>query len=551
MQAQTITRWIAPVLLAILAAPSFAVDGHEPPVNPYLADSPWPMSHRTPYAQGSSPLPGPITSEPLTSRDYVTTGITNITLAASPVYPRPRQGRLIERLFGDYLDRQWGKPRVHWGSTFGAVYKLRDNNIVDRLEKPSGVSLGNFSTATSGAYTLVDRDNTFFTVDGISVLAYRDRNPGDINSSIQLRSAFELPASSLRGDASSDPIVGMTLLWDGRIAVATKLGTVTVVNRDFSQHWSIKLGDQDAQEELEPEEVSNSISADEKNGIYVVTSKAMYRVQWTGFALTLAEHEGGWRAEYEAGEGQAVGRLGKGSGSTPSLMGGPTDKDRFVVITDGQELAHLVLFWRDEIPNDWQQIPGTKSRRIAAQVPITFGEDGREKTVSEQSVLVRGYGAVVVSNDYRNTLEVSPESTPLIYNFLNSNPALLNLQNGAVVTLSQLPAVQPWGVEKFQWVPGAGVSGQGELQTAWVNRDVSCPNGIPTMSASSNMFYCIGAMFGAWTLEGLDWTYGHRKFRKFIGFSPIYNSFYAGTQIDSNGRIISGTTLGVMQLDSN
>jgi hypothetical protein len=548
MQAPTITRWIAPFLLAVLAAPSFAVDGHEPPVNPYLADSPWPMSHRTPYAQGSSPLPGPITSEPLTSRDYVTTGITNITLAASPAYPRPRQGRLIERLFGDYLDRQWGKPRVHWGSTFGAVYKLRDNQIVHRLEKPSGVNVGNFANATSGAYTLVDRNNTFFTVDGVTVLAYRDKNPGDINSSIELRSAFELPASSLRGDASSDPIVGMNLLWDGRIAVATKLGTVTVVNRDFSQSWSIKLGNP---QDPAGEEVSNSIAADEKNGIYVVTEKAMYRVQWTGFALSLAEHEGGWRAEYEAGEGQAPGRLGKGSGSTPSLMGGPADKDRFVVITDGQDLAHLVLFWRDEIPNDWEQIPGTKSRRIAAQVPINFRDSDRKKTVSEQSVLVRGYGAVVVSNDYRNTLEVDPESTPLIYNFLNSNPALLSLQNGVVITLSQLPMVQPWGVHKFEWVPGAGDRGQGELVTDWVNMDVSCPNGIPTMSASSNMFYCIGAMFGAWTLEGLDWGTGQRKFSKFIGFSPIFNSFYASTQIDSNGRIISGTTLGVMQLDSN
>ncbi|MFN3712990.1 MAG: hypothetical protein ACK4SX_04955 [Alcanivoracaceae bacterium] len=548
MQAQIITRWIAPVLLAILAAPSFAVDGHEPPANPYLADSPWPMSHRTPYAQGSSPLPGPITSEPLTGRDYVTTGITNITLAASPAYPRPRQGRLIERLFGDYLDRQWGKPRVHWGSTFGAVYKLRDNQIVHRLEKPSGVNIGNFANATSGAYTLVDRDNTFFTVDGITVLAYRDQYPGDINSQIYLRSSFELPASSLRGDASSDPIVGMSLLWDGRIALATKLGTVIVLNRDFSQHWSIKLGDK---QDPAGEEVSNSIAADEKNGIYVVTEKAMYRVQWTGFALSLAEHEGGWRAEYEAGEGQAPGRLGKGSGATPSLMGGPADKDRFVVITDGQDLAHLVLFWRDEIPNHWEQIPGTKSRRIAAQVPITFGDSQRQQTVSEQSVLVRGYGAVVVSNDYRNTLQASPESTPLIYNFLNSNPALISLQNGVVITLSQLPMVQPWGVHKFEWVPGAGVRGQGELRTAWVNRDVSCPNGIPTMSASSNMFYCIGAMFGAWTLEGLDWGSGDRKFSKFIGFSPIYNSFYASTQIDSNGRIISGTTLGVMQLDSN
>jgi hypothetical protein len=548
MKAPTITRWMAPALLAMLATPSLAVDGHEPPVNPYLADSPWPMSHRTPYAQGSSPLPGPTGGDLIINSKYVSTGPTNITLAASPVYPRPRQGRLIERLLGDYLDRQWGQPRVHWGSTFGAVYKLRDNQIVHRLDKPSGVNIGNFATATSGAYTLVDKDNTFFTVDGISVLAYRDRNPGDINSPIELRSAFELPASILRGDASNDPIVGMNLLWDGRLAVVTKQGTVVVLNRDFSEFWSIKLGDPNSEDGSE--EVSNSIAADEKNGIYVVTSEAMYRVQWTGFGLSLAEHEGGWRAKYNAGEGQYAGRLGKGSGSTPSLMGGPGDRDRFVVITDGQELAHLVLFWRDEIPDNWQQLPNTESRRIAAQVPINFGDNDRKKTVSEQSVLVRGYSAVVVSNDYRNTIEVDPNNNPLIYNFIYNNPVVTSLQNGLVVTLSQLPAVQPWGVHSFSWKPGDQY-GQGKLETKWVRKDVSCPNGIPTMSASTRLFYCIGAKDMAWTLEAIDWDYGHRVFRKFIGFNPLYNSFYAGTQIDTNGRIISGTTLGVMELGGN
>lgn len=31
----------------------------EPPANLFLADSPWAMTHRNPYCQGSSPFPGP------------------------------------------------------------------------------------------------------------------------------------------------------------------------------------------------------------------------------------------------------------------------------------------------------------------------------------------------------------------------------------------------------------------------------------------------------------------------------------------------------------
>ena len=61
-------------------------------------------------------------------------------------------------------------------------------------------------------------------------------------------------------------------------------------------------------------------------------------------------------------------RLGPGSGSTPSLMGTKADDDRFVVITDGQALMHLVLFWRDEVPDDWEPIAPGKDPRIACEI---------------------------------------------------------------------------------------------------------------------------------------------------------------------------------------
>jgi hypothetical protein len=107
--------------------------------------------------------------------------------------------------------------------------------------------------------------------------------------------------------------------------------------------------------------------------IYVVTSRKMYRVQWTGTELSTDEAKGGWIADYETGGDQSGIRLGNGSGTTPTLMG-TGSQDRFVAITDGSELMNIVLFWRDEIPVDWHQIPGTKDRRIAAQVPVRFGD---------------------------------------------------------------------------------------------------------------------------------------------------------------------------------
>ena len=51
----------------------------------------------------------------------------------------------------------------------------------------------------------------------------------------------------------------------------------------------------------------------------------------------------------------------------------------------------VVAFWREQIPTDFQQKPGTKSRRIAGQIQITCGLLPLPEFIqSEQSVVVNG-----------------------------------------------------------------------------------------------------------------------------------------------------------------
>lgn len=473
------------------------------PVNPWLSDSPWPVSHQHPYAQAASPHPGPTSNWLLGNPQWVDTGFINITLAMSPKYPNGN--------------------RVYWGSNPTGVYKLAivNGNLTKlaTLAKP-GNALGNIATPTSGAYTLVDLENTFYTVQGTSLLAYRDVTPGQLNSAITLARSVTIPASIADSD---DAIVGINLLWDGNIAFATRDGKAGVIKRDFTQVQGLTLGAGD-------EQVSNSIATDEQGGIYVVSSKAMYRVQWTGATVSLDPATGAWRTEYNAGTaGTGGGRLGAGSGSTPTLMG--TSGQKFVVITDGADVANLVLFWRDGIPADWQPVAAGKDRRIAAEIPVNFGNANRTETKSEQSVLVSGYGAVVVSNDYRNTGLLSG-STGI--------PIIDTALNGLIVFSSGSPIHQPWGVQKFQWDTATR-----KLRSAWVRNDVSCPNAIPSMSEATNRFYCVGAHLGSWTIESLDWTSGGNHFRKYVGVLPRWNSFYAATQLTGDGGVIYGTYNGV------
>lgn len=490
-----------------LHSAAVAADAYEPPFNPYLADSLWPMTHRNNYAQASSPFAGPQSAAGLGKTQFRATDLLNATLA-----------------FSAPLD---DGSRLAWGSSLSYVYKLHATptgfRVIDKAKKPDS---GNLANATTGAYTLLDKDQVFFVPGPGKLYAYQSAAPSETDSPIQLRNEFLLPEATLRGGAKRDPIVGLNLTYDGYLALATKRGTVMVVSRDFSSYHYLQLGD------AMGEEVSNSIAVDEQGGIYVVTGEAMYRVQWTGSELTLNEQAGAWRARYEnGGSVQVPGRLGSGSGSTPTLMG-TGDQDQFVVITDGQPLTHLVLFWRNAIPADWQPIAPGKERRIAAEVPVNFGDAEAQTSMSEQSVLVRGYGAVVVNNDYRVTAQ-------------SSMPWLANLINGFVVLNSNKTRYAPYGVQKFEWNPATRT-----LDVAWSNPGISCPNGIPTMSAATGLFYCIGQRDAVWNVEALDWQTGASVFYKPISRWFIHNSFYAATEIGPFQDIWSGTFVGAMQVKS-
>lgn len=455
----------------------------EPPANPFL-DSVWAESHRNSYCQASSPFDAPYYPEKLRFQ-FLRLYDLPITIAFSKPYPD-------------------GK-RVAWVSTVGFTGKiakidLENFRVIDEV-KPEKHEMG-----ISGAYSILS-NYTFFVPKLKRIEAYGDKVAGERLSEIELKRVFEIPENALCD--SNEKIVGITMTYDGMIAFATSHATVGVVSQDFKRYDVFHIGNCS-------ERVSNSIAADEEGGIYVVTDKAMYRINWDGEKLTL-----GWRAEYMTGS-QMAGRLGKGSGSTPSLMN--CGDDRFVVITDGQKLMHMVLFWRDEIPEDWKGLEG-RDRRIAAEVPVTFGFE-TDESYSEQSVLVRNCSAAITNNRLGlRILDLLPE----------------RLQPFSML-VSNLPGVAPYGVEKFVWDPD-----KRELRKAWANKDVSFPNAIPTMSAKTNLFYAIGQRGGFWTIEAINWENGEAVWYAKVSPLPAHNSFYAATEIGPDGCVYSGTLWGIVR----
>ncbi len=486
------------VFMTVLSTiPALGNDGNEPPVNPWLADSPWAMSHRNSYCQASSPYPGPDSVKLRSKADFTVGNTGLITIAISSPYP--------------------DGSRVLWGSNSTTVFKAdpsgRNITYIDRelKEDLTPSSMVSTNEMLSGAYTVIDSENIFYVPRLTKLYAFGDAVEGDPYSDVVVKRSFEIPATRLRDP--EEKIVGMNMTYDGMVAFVTSHGLVGVVSRSFETTYFYSFAD--------GEEISNSIACDEDGGIYVVTSEKMYRVQWTGSELTTDEAKGGWAAAYETGDGASGVRLGAGSGSTPTLMG-TGDQDKFVCITDGMDLMNIVIFWRDGIPSDWEQVVGTKDLRIAAQVPVTFGDPDTAYSMSEQSVCIRGYGALVVNNQLAT----------------NWGSDALNMLLSGVIPNA------PYGAEKFEWDPVTRT-----MKTAWVNENVSFPNGIPTMSSATNLMYGVGqGLFGTWTFEALDWSTGESVFTFAYGASPACNSAFAATEIGLDGSLYTGTLFGIARM---
>ncbi len=455
------------------------------PIWPTL-HGPWPMSHRNPYNQASSPLKG------IEPND-------NVQVSWQSAWPS------ITLAFSD-------DPHRVWGSTFKSVYQvdLSDSDI----NKLATQALNQPENGISGAYTLVDSEGKFFSPRDLILSRFSQVNEGN-DSRIVTEDSFSIPQAYLT--MAGEHIVGVNMTYDGFIAMATSAGLLVVVSRDFHFHTALSMGVNQS--------VSNSIAIDEEGGIYVLTNKQLHRVQWNGVQLAHL-----WSTTYESGPDEPLpGRLGTGSGSTPTLMG-KQDGDKFVVFTDGGELMNLVLVWRDAIPDDWQPIGEGKDRRIAAEFPITFGIEEATRSVSEQSVLVRGYSAMVVDNHYS----------------LDTSDWLDGPNAGAITVLfSNLGFNAPYGVEKMSWNRQTQ-----QVESDWANQE-SCPNGIPTMSVASNIAYCWGQRNAKWTLLGFDWDTGETVVEVPMGYGVRYNSTYAATQIGHDGQILSGTLLGLIRIEPN
>lgn len=465
-------------LLIITALLSTNVLSDPIPKNPFLADSAWPIVHTNSYAQDSSPLKGPTSAETL-KIDF--TSLLN---------SKNRKHLLMDPI--GLLYSEDGK--FIWGASLTSIFRIDRSQNNFKMISQMDYSIPDIieNKHMHGAYSLLAKINSeeqFIVAKRNSISAYITDDTGQniINTKNFLIKYID----------KEDVIVGLSITYDGWFIYCTKKGKVGAIAGDFSIDIPpIQLpGDNKL-------DISNSFSLDETGGIYIVSNQFMQRVNWNPQTKQLSV---AWNTPYSAGGDVPLpGRLGTGSGSTPSLMGN-SKEGLYVVITDGAELMNLDVF---------DAITG----KLLAEEPVNFGDPTITKSTSEQSVLINGWHAVVVNNQYKSARPI-------------------------------LSGEAPMGIQQFVFDPK-----NKSLQPTWHINHISVPNGIPTMSQPTGMMYAIAKKqiantdaTSGWGLVGIDWSTGKEVFFKEAGFGLRYNSVYAATEVGLDGEIISGTALGVVR----
>ncbi len=504
-----------------------------PTKNPFLAEGPYPTSHDNSGATDSVLHAGPTQGRQLTDADVKTVPasfVSNPTVkkigndlvviasGSEGIRKIKATGKSFELVsFLPYPNSKFAPKATDEAlekalKEADAAYRSKDDAKITALSKQMAeIGFGIEAIANNGVYNFIDKDGFHYAVfGGMGLIKTTDDNKAD--SPLRIAAAKDL-AKVVPPELRKSHIVGMGMTYDGHI-VAAPHGGVLYLDRDLNLLGTLLLPGED---------VENSICIDE-SGIYVVTSRRMLKLVWTGSKLSFAEADGGWQSEYNTmspEKAKAAGALtvSGGSGTTPTLMGFGNDPDKLVLISDADENgANLVAFWRNEIPADFKQIPGTKSRRIAGQIRTEIS-----KVTVEPSVAVLGYGALLLNGAY-------PKPEPDIW-------------TNAMTSGVTRPA--PFGIIKFTWDPARRV-----FAKEWINKEIDNTDVmVPVISAASQMVYLATKKDGRYAYVGVDWMTGETKaVWLFPDESRKWNAYGGITALLEDGDLLMGGGLAIKRL---
>ncbi len=500
-----------------------------PATNPWLASSSYPIVHDNPGATDAVALAGPTKGKQLTEADVkaiptvwtCSPTIKNVNGERIVIASSVEGIRKIKATGEDFelvsylpypgfesMEKDAQPDKIaEVLKKADAAYKAKDDAAIVALSKEMGDIGFRRTNIANGGYNMIDKDGYHYTFfGGLNIIKTFDDN--DVNKPLRLvkvhNISADLPAEALR---TKPHLTALSMSYDGHIMAGFQGGLI-MYDRDFNKKGYIAFP--------QGETIDNNICIDEQ-ATYVLTSRNMYKVVWTGSKLSYDEADGGWVSGYNTMTRDEAVKSGTltvsgGSGTTPTLMGFGNDEDKLIVISDADPTGiHLVAFWRDEIPADFKQKPGTKSRRIADQIPVDI-----TRITIEPSPAVLGYGVIVVNNKFEK-----PEPD--------------NIWANAMTAGVTRPA--PYGMQKFTWNPKTNA-----FEKNWTNMEIDNTDVmVPVISAASQMAYTASKTNGVYEYVGIDWNTGKITAHwPFPNDSRLWNNWGSITGMMEDGDLLLG-----------
>ena len=271
----------------------------DPPINPWLADSPYPIYHRNNYAQASTCIPGPTATDSLIIKAKTgLLGSTSPWVYLSDKYPN-------------------GKRAMYY-SNATHIYKLIDEE--DAIVTIDSMRIDFDFISSFGWNMLLTKNKIWFTYDPkynpgnnqyTRLFKLTDADTSDIYSDIVILDTLDF------GDYGIEKVNNYSLNYDGQIVFTSDGNDVSgkayvgVIGQDLTMLDTLSY-------DMLPNEIvkHNTHPIDENNSFYRLTTHRIIKFDFDGNTISKD-----WEAYYDFVNDGPTGSFAEGSGTTPTLMG--------------------------------------------------------------------------------------------------------------------------------------------------------------------------------------------------------------------------------------
>jgi hypothetical protein len=435
------------------------LDAFDPPRHPFMAPNGKSNLHDDAYQTDTYRLPGPL------GRDITRTSTFHAGVCASVTFDS--RGRIVTVCVG----LQGPRLVVMDPATLQTLGEL---TLPPRI--PGGTSI--FNDFAGGGYFYLDhRDRAVIptTTRHVYVVAVGEDSQPVLERDYDLTGA--VPAG--------DKIISALPDWSGRLWFASTEGVVGTVDQESGQVRQHDTG----------EPIANSFAVDESGGVYVVTQKALYRLDAQADGTPAVT----WREEYSNSGIAKPGQVHAGSGTTPTVMG-----RHHLAIADNADPMNVAVYRRAA------QVAG---ERLVCEAPVF--EKGASAT--DQSLIVAG-NSIIAENNYGHT-------------------GPLSVMDGATTAP---------GIERVD------LGRDGRCRSVWRSQEIA-PSVVPKLSLETGLVYTYTKppredQTDAWYFTALDFCTGRTVYRQLAGTGLGYNNNFAPVTLGADGSAYVGVIGGLVRL---